>query len=108
MQKAIGRLLCILAVLFTLQIPLSVYGTQVQSVDSEGSVGFTGTYNPIGPPDPPPSTSPQRPGGSFPKTNTTEGSLGVWGGSLLVVGVLLGVGDKRNKHHKKSSNERRK
>lgn len=33
MQKAIGRLLCILAVLFTLQIPLSVYGTQVQSVD---------------------------------------------------------------------------
>lgn len=100
MQKTVGRLLGILVVLFALQLPWPVYGAQVQSVESEGSVGFTGAYKPIGPPDPPPSASPQRPGGSLPQTNMTERSFGVWGGSLLVIGVLLVVGNKRKKQQK--------
>ncbi|WP_429947965.1 LPXTG cell wall anchor domain-containing protein [Enterococcus sp. DIV1297f] len=108
MQKAVGRLFCIFAVLFALQFPLYVYGGQVQSVESEGSVGFTGAYEPIGPPDPPPSTSPQRPGGSLPQTNMIEGAFVGWIGILLVVGVSLAVGEKRKKQYKNYWNERRK
>lgn len=109
MKKTVGRLIGILAVLFALQFPLSVYGTQVQSVESEGSVGFTGAYKPIGPPDPPPSpsTSPPKPGGSLPQTNMTEGPLAGWFGSFLVAGVLLVVGNKRKKQHTKISFERK-
>ena len=103
MHKTVGRLIGMLAVLLTLQFPLSVYGTQVQSVESEGSVGFTGAYKPIGPPDPPPSTSPQKPGGSLPQTNMTEGSFAGWGGSFLVGGVLVVVGDKRRKATQKNN-----
>ncbi|MGM7317114.1 LPXTG cell wall anchor domain-containing protein [Enterococcus casseliflavus] len=86
-----------LAVLLALQFPLSVDGTQVQSVESEGSVGFTGTYKPIGPPNPPPSISPQKPGGSLPQTNMTEGVFAISVGSFLVAGVLVVIGEKRGK-----------
>ncbi|MEB6088241.1 LPXTG cell wall anchor domain-containing protein [Enterococcus casseliflavus] len=97
MHKTIGRLIGTLVVLLALQFPLSVDGTQVQSVESEGSVGFTGVYKPIGPPDPPPSTSPQKPGGSLPQTNMTGGSFAIWVGSFLVAGVLVVVESKRRK-----------
>ncbi|MFR0814147.1 MAG: LPXTG cell wall anchor domain-containing protein [Enterococcus casseliflavus] len=103
MHKTFGRLIVILAVFLALQFPLSVYGTQVQSVESEGSVGFTGAYKPIGPPDPPPSTSPQKPGGSLPQTNMTEGSFAGWGGSFLVAGVLVIVEGKRRKATQKNN-----
>ncbi|MFZ4845516.1 LPXTG cell wall anchor domain-containing protein [Enterococcus casseliflavus] len=98
-----------LAVLLALQFPLSVDGTQVQSVESEGSVGFTGTYKPIGPPDPPPSISPQNPGGSLPQTNMTEGVFAIWVGSFLVAGVLVVIGNKKKKSNTKNNlNESRK
>lgn len=45
----------------------------------------------------PPSTSPQKPGGTLPKTNMTDSSLGMWIGSFLVAGVLLVVGSKKRK-----------
>lgn len=97
MHKTIGHLIGTLVVLLALQFPLSVDGTQVQSVESEGSVGFTGVYKPIGPPDPPPSTSPQKSGGSLPQTNMTGGSFAIWVGSFLVAGVLVVVESKRRK-----------
>lgn len=97
MHKTVGRLIGTLAVLLALQLPLSVDGTQVQSVESEGSVGFTGGYKPIGPPDPPPSISPQKPGGSLPQTNMTGGSLAIWVGCFLVAGTLVVVEYKRRK-----------
>jgi len=104
MHKTVGRLIGMLAVLLALQFPLSVYGTQVQSVESEGSVGFTGVYKPIGPPDPPPSTSPQKPGGSLPQTNMTEGAFAGWVGRFLVIGVLLIIEGKRRKARQKTIN----
>ncbi|MES5415849.1 LPXTG cell wall anchor domain-containing protein, partial [Enterococcus mundtii] len=42
-------------------------------------------------------TSPQKPGGTLPKTNMTGSSLGLWIGSFLVAGVLLVVGNKKRK-----------
>lgn len=104
MHKTVGRLIGMFAVLLALQFPLSVYGTQVQSVESEGSVGFTGVYKPIGPPDPPPSTSPQKPDGSLPQTNMTERAFAGWVGSFLVIGVLLIVEGKRRKARQKTIN----
>ncbi|GKS54063.1 LPXTG cell wall anchor domain-containing protein [Enterococcus mundtii] len=97
MRKTIGLMIGLMSLIIAIQFPLQVYGTQVQSVESEGSIGFTGTYEPIGPPDPPPSTSTQKPGGTLPKTNMTGSSLGLWIGSFLVAGVLLVVGNKKRK-----------
>ncbi|STD21735.1 LPXTG cell wall anchor domain-containing protein [Enterococcus mundtii] len=97
MRKTIGLMIGLMSLIMAIQFPLQVYGTQVRSVESEGSIGFTGTYEPIGPPDPPPSTSPQKPGGTLPKTNMTDSSLGMWIGSFLVAGVLLVVGSKKRK-----------
>ena len=97
MRKTIGLMIGLMSLIIAIQFPLQVYGTQVQSVESEGSIGFTGTYEPIDPPDPPPSTSTQKPGGTLPKTNMTGSSLGLWIGSFLVAGVLLVVGNKKRK-----------
>ncbi|MGM0294552.1 LPXTG cell wall anchor domain-containing protein [Enterococcus sp. AZ062] len=102
MRKIVGRMIGLLALIIALQFPLHVYGTQVQSVESEGSIGFSGTYDPIGAPDPPPSTSPQKPGGTLPKTNMIGSSLGLWIGSFLVGGVLLVLGYKRRKATQKT------
>ncbi|MGL9769084.1 LPXTG cell wall anchor domain-containing protein [Enterococcus sp. DIV0806c] len=95
MRKTVGQMIALFVLIIAIQFPLQVYGTQVQSVESEGSIGFTGTYEPIGPPDPPPSTSPQKPGGTLPQTNTTGSPLGLYVGSFLVASVLLVLGYKR-------------
>lgn len=102
MRKTIALMISLMSLIIAIQFPLQVYGTQVQSVESEGSIGFTGTYEPIGPPDPPPSTSPQKPGDTLPKTNMIGSSLGLWIGSFLVGGVLLVLGYKRRKATQKT------
>jgi len=95
MRKTVGQMIALFVLIIAMQFPLLVYGTEIQSVESEGSIGFTGTYEPIGSPDPPPSTSPQKPGGTLPKTNTIGSPIGLWVGSFLVGGVLVVLGYKR-------------
>ncbi len=102
MRKTVGQIIVLCFLIIAMQFPLLVYGTQVQSVESEGSIGFTGAYEPIGPPDPPPSTSPQKPDGTLPKTNMIDSSLGLWIGSFLVGSVLLALGYKRRKATQKT------
>lgn len=101
MKKKLGYLLAVLIVLFALQSPKQVAGTQVHSVETEGSIGFTGTYEPIGTPDPkppehivkPPTIT--KPGGSLPQTNTVTQSWLIWLG-LTLIGFVL-YKRKRNK-----------
>ncbi|WP_429974985.1 LPXTG cell wall anchor domain-containing protein [Enterococcus sp. DIV0840c] len=66
--------------------------TEVQQVETPGSVSFTGRYVPIGTPDPkppesikdPPVTEVAKPGGVLPQTNTeTNDWLILFGGLLL-------------------------
>ncbi|MDA9461006.1 hypothetical protein [Enterococcus mundtii] len=102
MRKTVGQIIALCFLIIAMQFPLLVYGTQVQSVESEGSIGFTGAYEPIGPPDPPPSTSPQKPDGTLPKTNMIGSTLGLRIGSFLVGGVLLVLGYKRRKATQKT------
>lgn len=106
MKKKAGYLLGCMMVLFVLQFPIKGEGTQVHSVETEGSIGFTGTYEPIGTPDPkppeqivkPPITE-TNPGGSLPQTNTIAHSWLLWLG-LTLVGFVLYKRNKNKQHRK--------
>lgn len=85
MKQKLGRLVGAICVLLVLQIPTNAGATAVQSVETEGSIGFTGVYEPIGTPDPkPPATGTTKPGGSLPQTNSETQSWLMWFGLLLV------------------------
>lgn len=73
-------------------VPVDVFATETRIVETEGSVGFTGSYQPIGKPEPnppesieqPPISDIAKPGGSLPQTNSTNNPwLIVIGGSIL-------------------------
>ncbi len=82
--------------------------TEVQQVETEGSIGFTGVYEPIGTPDPtppesivrPPITEVAKPGGSLPQTNTVKQAWLIWLGALLISLVFL-LGKQKNKNQTK-------
>lgn len=71
---------------------------EVQSVETESSVLFTGVYEPIGQPEPAPPAGPTenisppnkvaKPGGILPKTNETRTYGVIFLGLLLVLVVL--------------------
>lgn len=92
MKRKIGLLFGIIGVLLALQFPTLVNGSQVQSAETEGTIGFTGVYEPIGTPDPkppehivkPPTTGTTKPGGSLPQTNSETNDWLLWLGLLLV------------------------
>ena len=63
----------------------AVNAQEVQSVETESSVLFTGVYEPIGQPEPAP---PAKPGGILPKTNETRTYGVIFLGLLLVLVVL--------------------
>ena len=81
---------------------------EVQSVETESSVLFTGVYEPIGQPEPAPPAGPTenisppnevaKPGGILPKTNETR-TYGVILLGLLLVLVVLYV--QYTKHRSK-------
>lgn len=106
MKRKLGLVLGIIGVLLVLQFPTLVNGSQVQSVDTEGSIGFTGVYEPIGTPDPKPPEyivkppAPNKPGGSLPQTNIETHSWLIWLG-LLLVGVVF---YKRRQNKKQDTN----
>ena len=70
----------------------TVTAVEVPQVETNGTIGFTGVYEPIGTPDPtppesivkPPITEVAKPGGTLPKTNEAVASWLKWLGVLLL------------------------
>lgn len=70
---------------------------EVQQVETNGTIGFTGVYEPIGTPDPtppesivrPPITEVAKPGGTLPQTNEIVNSWLIWLGGLLISFAFL-------------------
>lgn len=110
----LGFLLPLLATFLCILSPIDAYGRQVQEVETDGSVQFTGIYEPIGTPEPtppdgsdqPPSGGGNRPDGSLPKTNMVGASYLYW----VRIGVLLFVILlwKRRKQKEENSEEQSK
>lgn len=80
---------------------------EVQQVETNGTISFTGVYEPIGTPDPtppesivrPPITEVAKPGGTLPQTNETVNSWLIWLGFLLISVVFL-LRKRKNKQIK--------
>lgn len=77
--------------------------SEVQQVETDGTVGFVGVYEPIGEPDPPPGnvlrppiTENPKPDGSLPKTNEVRQSGALWIGIFFVSLVCI-IWRKRHK-----------
>ncbi|WP_051138934.1 hypothetical protein [Enterococcus casseliflavus] len=88
-KKKIGTWYLLL-VLLIMGLSSNAQATSVQSADTEGSIQFTGRYEPIGTPDPPPSNITKPPvSGELPQTNTVTHYHWVWLGWLFV--VLAGI-----------------
>ncbi|WP_301359584.1 LPXTG cell wall anchor domain-containing protein [Enterococcus spodopteracolus] len=75
----------------------SAVAQEAQQVETNGTIGFTGVYEPIGTPDPtppesivrPPITEVAKPGGTLPKTNDNGSSRLLWLGILIISFVFL-------------------
>ena len=75
----------------------TVVAQDVQRVETNGTIGFTGVYEPIGTPDPtppesivrPPITEVAKPGGTLPQTNDNGSSRLLWLGTLSISFVFL-------------------
>lgn len=96
-----------LFVLFTQNTSYPVYASSVQVTETESSIQFTGRYEPIGTPDPPPENIVKpHTEGNLPQTNTLIQYHWIWLGWLFVglVGIL---GVKRNTQNKKNRENQR-
>lgn len=84
------QILVLLLVFLPLGGTRNAAGTEVQAVETTGSIGFTGTYVPVGQPDPtppkpgPPVIDSAKPGGSLPQTNDAHQPWLVWLGIILL------------------------
>jgi LPXTG-motif cell wall-anchored protein len=73
------------------------FAQEVQQVETNGTIGFTGVYEPIGTPDPtppesivrPPITEVAKPDGMFPQTNDIGSSRSIWLGILIISFVFI-------------------
>ena len=93
---------CLFVLLF-FSLP-AVSAKEIKQVETEGSIGFTGTYVPIGTPDPtPPVTEIAKPKGSLPQTNTTQRN-GLIRSGLLVLGFVSYLW-RQKKQQLKQTNE---
>ena len=88
----------IIATLMTVIFTSSVaFAQEVQQVETNGTIGFTGVYEPVGTPDPTPPesivSSPikevAKPGGTLPQTNYNGSSKLIWLGILIIIFVFL-------------------
>lgn len=96
MKSKIGEGMLVFCIVVFIHFPTIVYGTQTQEVKTEGMISFTGTYEPIGAPEPklpvhvvkPPSDGSSSLEKTFPQTNmitnTWWKSIGL---SLLIIVV---------------------
>ena len=95
-----------MGILSVLSLPL-VNAAEVQQVETNGTIGFTGVYEPIGTPDPappetivrPPITEVAKPDGTLPQTNEIGHSWHAWLGVFLISFFFLLWKQKRN-HNK--------
>lgn len=95
-----------MGILSVLSLPL-VNAAEVQQVETNGTIGFTGVYEPIGTPDPappetivrPPITEVAKPDGRLPQTNEIGHSWHAWLGVFLISFFFLLWKQKRN-HNK--------
>lgn len=86
----------------------SASAQEVQQVETNGTIGFTGVYEPVGTPDPtppvsivrPPITEVAKPGGTLPQTNEILNSWLIWLGGLLISFVFLLWKRQRNQNKK--------
>ncbi|OTO09089.1 hypothetical protein A5882_003768 [Enterococcus sp. 4E1_DIV0656] len=97
-RKKIGcQILVLLWGLLPLGMTSTANGTEVKAVETTGSIGFTGTYVPIGNPDPtpphpgeqPPVLDSAKPGGSLPQTNDAAQPWLIWLGIILLSFVSI-------------------
>ena len=87
----------IAALLITVFSSNKAVAQEVQQVETNGTIGFTGVYKPIGTPDPtppetivrPPITEVAKPGGLLPQTNETTSYGAVWLGIAILSFVFL-------------------
>lgn len=109
MKKTKRRvLLSVTLLVLTFLSPLKVEGKEVQEVETKGTIGFSGTYVPIGKPDPqppegiesPPVTDQAKPGTSLPQTNDANQSWLVWLGISILSFVFI-YGNKKMINPKK-------
>lgn len=97
-----------LAILVLLFLPVTVSEATVHSVETQGSIGFTGVYEPIGKPDPippegikpPEIIESAKPEGLFPKTNAVPMTWLVWLGIGILCYVFI-LWNHRRKHKNK-------
>ncbi|OTP19952.1 MULTISPECIES: hypothetical protein [Enterococcus] len=93
---------CLLGILMVAITSTSSYASSVQSTETDGTIRFTGRYEPEGTPDPPP-TGIAKPlaGDRMPQTNTVNQHHWVWLG-WLVIGLVATVDAKKKyQEHKK-------
>ena len=97
MKRVISLILASLLVLLVLQWAHVATGSEVSSVETEGTVRFIGRYEPIGIPDPPPvgGDKPVRPPGTLPQTNTIVSYKEIWLG-CLVIGFVSWMTKQKN------------
>jgi LPXTG-motif cell wall-anchored protein len=96
-EKKLYWILLFVGVVIQVGLPQQSQATQVRAVETEGSIGFTGFYVPIGTPDPkppevieqPPIQDIAKPGGSLPQTNVVTHSWYFWIGVLIIIIVFL-------------------
>ncbi|TPR55088.1 LPXTG cell wall anchor domain-containing protein [Enterococcus sp. OL5] len=101
-------ILLFVGIFIQIGLPEQSQATQVQTVETEGSIGFTGIYVPIGTPDPkppevieqPPIQDIAKPGGSLPQTNVETHSWLLWLGVFIISFVFLLWKRKTNQYKK--------
>ena len=78
--------------------PITSFSNELRSTETDGTVQFTGVYEPLDPPVPSPPTGPVprppqdtvKPGGQLPQTNTVQRlDWVILGGLLLIIAVDL-------------------
>ncbi|MCW6016629.1 LPXTG cell wall anchor domain-containing protein [Serratia marcescens] len=118
MERKNRYILSIGMLLIQVYAPLVVHGTEIRSVETEGTIGFTGVYEIPGTPDPAPEGAikpylpkeiaqhPSRGNHSIsrrlPKTNESQKRIWSTFGILLVI-TILGFWFRR--HKKKKTNK---
>lgn len=88
--------------------PMESIGSEIQSVETEGSIGFTGTYQPIGMPEPtppesieqPPIEDVAKPDINLPQTNSISNGYLIYIGIVLIALSVLRFKQRKQKHDK--------